>query len=946
MAARKFGKRGQSLVEFALVLPLLLFLMMGIFDFGRAFVAYAMASNSLRSSLRNAEIFGYSEAQISYTDCDRIRTMVQQVFFVGEANIDIQYEKTSGPDAGTKYDDCNTEGATMDAAKIDNGDLLEITVHNTISLVTPLISQMFPVLTFDFYGQRTIVNDIPLTTRASGDVDYDGLLDSWEIANFCPELALAAEDDPLRAQCLADHTALDDPDLDNCNNGCEETRQIDPEDPNSDYDVADPSTDDQLNDGAEVYIYHTDPLKPDTDNDGLLDGIEIDGVTVTIDGTDYTYITDPLNSDTDGDGLSDGSEVNGITVGGVTYYADPTKLDSDGDGISDYDEIYLYSTNPLQPDTDYDGLSDDTELNVTYTLPNSWDSDGDSLSDGAEVNGTGGYITDPLNVDDDGDGLWDGDEVHAANISTLPTDPHDTDSDDDGLSDGLEAHGIVVSGATYYTNPNSKDTDGDTYTDYDEVYLYGTDPTNAASVPPPIGTDSDGDGLGDAWEISYFDDLSQPAAGDPDSDGCDNICEQAHHTDPRAGSGMDSDGDGLDDGYEVYISTTSPTLVDSDFDGLNDGTEVSYGTDPHLSDSDADGLSDGSEVNGNTVNDKVYISDPLSKNSDADGLEDGTEINVYHTDPMNPDTDGDHLTDSDEALLYHTVPTRADTDGDSLNDDVELLVGGTGTDPLKADTDADGLSDGAEVNGTDDNGNNPNHYTSSPNLLDTDGDGLGDGAELNTWHTNPNSQQSDGDALTDGDEVNIYHTDPALADTDGDGLNDDIEIGTTYTDPLKSDTDGDGLSDSEEVNGVVGCDGVTIIRTDPLNPDTDGDGSSDGSEVHDCPPTLTLSDITANRVDGYAVFTVTLINPPADTTVTVNFTTLDSTATSSGGQGNIDFESTNGKLTFQPGTTTQTVTIVLHSGKKNEAGEQFILALAGATNADIGRSQGLCTLIP
>ena len=196
MAPRQLGKRGQGLVEFALVLPLLLFLMMGIFDFGRAFVAYAMASNSLRSSLRNAEVFGYSEAQINYTDCDRIRSMVQQVFFVGKADIDIEYEKASGPLKGKHYDDCNTEGATMDSAKINNGDLLEIKVHNTISLVTPLISQLFPVLTFDFYGQRTIVNDIPLTTRASGDVDYDGLLELVGNCPFLPRFGAQGRDRP------------------------------------------------------------------------------------------------------------------------------------------------------------------------------------------------------------------------------------------------------------------------------------------------------------------------------------------------------------------------------------------------------------------------------------------------------------------------------------------------------------------------------------------------------------------------------------------------------------------------------------------------------------------------------------------------------------------------------------------------------------------------------
>lgn len=42
----------------------------------------------------------------------------------------------------------------------------------------------------------------------------------------------------------------------------------------------------------------TDPLNPDTDGDGLLDGSEV-----------KKFKTNPLNPDTDGDGMKDGEEV-------------------------------------------------------------------------------------------------------------------------------------------------------------------------------------------------------------------------------------------------------------------------------------------------------------------------------------------------------------------------------------------------------------------------------------------------------------------------------------------------------------------------------------------------------------------------------------------------------------------------------------------------------------
>lgn len=48
------GEGGQSLVETALVLPVLLLMLLGIFDFGRAIYAYNALSNSARESVRLA----------------------------------------------------------------------------------------------------------------------------------------------------------------------------------------------------------------------------------------------------------------------------------------------------------------------------------------------------------------------------------------------------------------------------------------------------------------------------------------------------------------------------------------------------------------------------------------------------------------------------------------------------------------------------------------------------------------------------------------------------------------------------------------------------------------------------------------------------------------------------------------------------------------------------
>jgi len=61
--------------------------------------------------------------------------------------------------------------------------------------------------------------------------------------------------------------------------------------------------------------------------------------------------TDKYNPDTDDDGLTDGEEVN-------QYGTDPLKADTDDDGLGDYREINISYTDPLNPDTDGDGILD------------------------------------------------------------------------------------------------------------------------------------------------------------------------------------------------------------------------------------------------------------------------------------------------------------------------------------------------------------------------------------------------------------------------------------------------------------------------------------------------------------------------------------------------------------------------------------------------------------
>ena len=57
---RRHGEAGQSLVEFAMVLPLLLVLLCAIIDFGRVFQAHVTLTNAVREGARLGAVGGTS----------------------------------------------------------------------------------------------------------------------------------------------------------------------------------------------------------------------------------------------------------------------------------------------------------------------------------------------------------------------------------------------------------------------------------------------------------------------------------------------------------------------------------------------------------------------------------------------------------------------------------------------------------------------------------------------------------------------------------------------------------------------------------------------------------------------------------------------------------------------------------------------------------------------
>ncbi|MFY3383922.1 putative Ig domain-containing protein [Paracidovorax sp. MALMAid1276] len=120
------------------------------------------------------------------------------------------------------------------------------------------------------------------------------------------------------------------------------------------------------------------------------------------------------------------------------------------------------------------------------------------------------------------------------------------------------------------------------------------------------------------------------------------------------------------------------------------------------------------------------------------------------------------------------------------------------------------------------------------------------------------------------------------------------------------------------------------------------DGQGMGTIVNDDPlPSLSINDVSVvegNAGTTAAVFTVTL-SPASGETVTVNYATANGTAAQPG-----DYTAASGTLTFTPGQTALTITVLVNGDTQPEANETFFVNLSGATNATMADNQGVGTI--
>ncbi len=164
--SRFFGTRAQSMVEFAIVLPILLALLVGILEVGRMVFVYAVAVNASREAVRFASAIGFNDNTyyLKYQYCSGIRAVAKKYGFLlnlQDSNIAIAYDSGPGTTAittkcaaGTTND--STVVATMGKTRV------KVTVSANYSPITKLIP--ITTRTFTATSYRTIVGNVAIAT--------------------------------------------------------------------------------------------------------------------------------------------------------------------------------------------------------------------------------------------------------------------------------------------------------------------------------------------------------------------------------------------------------------------------------------------------------------------------------------------------------------------------------------------------------------------------------------------------------------------------------------------------------------------------------------------------------------------------------------------------------------------------------------------------------------
>ncbi len=134
------AERAQAIVEFAIVLPILMILLVGIFEVGRMVYTYAAVNNASRESARYGSAVGFDDTgtYLKYRYCDGIKNAAARSAYFTPLTISITYDH--GP--GFPFDTC--DGSNDTSVNVNTGTVPDRVQVSVTAHYKPLI-KLIPI---------------------------------------------------------------------------------------------------------------------------------------------------------------------------------------------------------------------------------------------------------------------------------------------------------------------------------------------------------------------------------------------------------------------------------------------------------------------------------------------------------------------------------------------------------------------------------------------------------------------------------------------------------------------------------------------------------------------------------------------------------------------------------------------------------------------------------
>lgn len=159
---QKRSQSAQGMVEFALVLPVLLLIILAIFAFGHFFFSYITTISASREAARYGSAMGLSENGIArFTDCEAIRDSAVRVGSIaGLSTVTIYFD-----DGANQIEVCPMDGGPVAHPElIGLGDRIVVEVVTNYQPIVPLVN--IPSFDITSKSTRTILRNVPVGTAA------------------------------------------------------------------------------------------------------------------------------------------------------------------------------------------------------------------------------------------------------------------------------------------------------------------------------------------------------------------------------------------------------------------------------------------------------------------------------------------------------------------------------------------------------------------------------------------------------------------------------------------------------------------------------------------------------------------------------------------------------------------------------------------------------------